>query len=150
MNLGKLINELYYEKGFSYNITTGENNPSTGYMVSLNGYEERYFADDDFDNKDLKNFILKNSTQLYKHNRFFGGWIEDNQIFLDVSVNINNLEEAIYTGISNDQKAIYDCTNKAVITLPEPQKSGTMTQNRTYNLMKAKQLAYLMETTGVE
>lgn len=149
MNLSTLFSELSLTGGFSYNATTGSFNPSTGYMVSLAGFEEQFYFDD-FENKDIKQYFVKHVKQLCKDESFLGGWVDGNQVFLDVSININDLETAIYTGIMNDQVAIFDCANQRVITLPSPQRSGTMTQNRTYNEMKAKQLAFLIETAGVE
>jgi len=149
MNLNNLVHELALESGFSYNITTGECNPKAGYMVSLLGFEEQYYFDD-FDNKDLKNFVAKNAIHLHNDNRFVGGWINDNKVYLDISINVEDLESAVYIGMHNNQKAIFDCANNKAITLPSPQRSGTMTQNKTYNEMKAKQLAFLIETTGVE
>ena len=149
MNLSILFSELSLTGGFSYNATTGSFNPSTGYMVSLTGFEEQFYFDD-FENKDIKQYFVRHVKQLCKDESFLGGWVDGNQVFLDVSINIDDLETAIYTGIMNDQLAIFDCANQRVITLPSPQRSGTMTQNKTYNEMKAKQLAFLIETTGVE
>ena len=149
MNLSILFSELSLTGGFSYNATTGSFNPSAGYMVSLTGFEEQFYFDD-FENKDIKQYFVRHVKQLCKDESFLGGWVDGNQVFLDVSINIDDLETAIYTGIMNDQLAIFDCANQRVITLPSPQRSGTMTQNRTYNEMKAKQLAFLIETTGVE
>ena len=149
MNLSTLFSELSLTGGFSYNATTGAFNPSTGYMVSLAGFEEGFYFDD-FENKDIKQYFVRHVKQLCKDESFLGGWVNGNRVYLDVSINIDDLETAIYTGIMNDQNAIYDCANNKTIFLPEPQRSGTMTQNKTYNEMKAKQLAFLIETTSVE
>jgi hypothetical protein len=150
MNLSTLIHELALTGGFSYNVNTGESNPTTGYMVSVAGCEEQFFYDNDFDNKDLKHYFFRNSEKLSSQEAFLGGWLNENRVYLDVSINIQDLEEAILYGIIGGQKAIWDCVNSREIVLPSPQRSGTMTQNKTYNEMKAKQLAYLIQTTGVE
>ena len=149
MNLSNLFHELALNDGFSYNVNTGESNPATGYMVSLNGFEEQFYFDD-FENKDIKNYFVKHVNKLSDPSCFFGGWVNGNQVFLDVSINVPDLEQAIYLGITNNQEAIFDCALNTSIIVPSPQRSGTMTQNRTYNLMKAKQLAYLIGTTGIE
>lgn len=149
MNLSNLVHELALTGGFSYNVNTGESNPLTGYMVSLSGCEQQFFFDD-FDNRDLKNYFFSHSEQFAKQEVFFGGWLDGNVVYLDASINIQDLEEAIFLGISNNQKAIFDCENNKSIVLPSPQTSGTMTQNNTYNQLKAKQLAYLIQTTGLE
>ena len=149
MNLSNLVHELSLTGGFSYNVTTGESNPTTGYMVSLNGYEEQFYFDD-FDNKDLKNYFLKHIDKLNNEQYFLGGWVNDNYVYLDASINIPDLETAILYGINGSQLSIFDCANNKTIELPSPQRSGTMTQNKTYNEIKAKQLAFLVETTGIE
>jgi RNAse (barnase) inhibitor barstar len=149
MNLSTLFSELSLTGGFSYNTTTGESNPTTGYMVSLCDCEQQFYFDD-FENKDIKNYFVRYVNSLSDENSFLGGWVHDNKVYLDVSINIPNLEDAIYYGMNNDQDAIWDCANNKEIILPLPQKSGTMTQNKTYNEMKARQLAYLIQTTGLE
>jgi hypothetical protein len=63
------------------------------------------------------------------------------KVYLDVSVNIPDLETAAYTGMVNNQHSIYDVVNKISLILPSPQRSGTMSQNRTYNARKAKDFA---------
>ena len=149
MNLSTLFYELALNNGVSYNINTGESNPTTGYMVSLNGFEET-FGFDDFENKDISNYMAKHINKLSDERCFLGGWVNENQVFLDISINLQDLETAILYGINGSQQSIFDCANNKTITLPLPQLSGTMTQNKTYNEMKAKQLAFLIETTKIE
>lgn len=149
MNLSTLFSELSLTGGFSYNTTTGESNPTTGYMVSLRDHEQMFYFDD-FENKDIKNYFVRHVNVLSDESSFLGGWVNENQVYLDVSINIPNLEDAIYYGIIGGQKAIWDCVNSREIVLPSPQRSGTMTQNKTYNEMKARQLACLIQTTGIE
>lgn len=146
MNLSTLFSELSLTGGFSYNVTTGSFNPSTGYMVGLAGFEEGFYFDD-FENKDINQYFVKYVRQFCKEESFLGGWVDGNRVYLDVSINIDDLETAIYTGIINDQAAIFDCKNQRAIKLPSPQRSGTMTQNKTYNEMKAKEMTYLIESS---
>jgi len=149
MNLNDLMHELATTGGFTYNITTGEYDVTDGYIVSLKGFEEQLYLDD-FENKDISNFIGKHVSFFIKEEYFVGGWVDGNTVYLDVSIKVNDLEEALLLGLTNNQKAIYDAKNKRTIDLPSAQTSGTMTQNKTYNIMKAKQLAFVMETTGKE
>ena len=146
MNLSNLFYELALNNGFSYNINTGESNPTTGYMVSLSGFEELFYFDD-FESKNITNYIAKHINKLSDEQCFLGGWVTENQVFLDVSINLQDLELAILYGINGDQQSIFDCANNKTIELPSPQRSGTMTQNKTYNDMKAKQLAFTIKTT---
>lgn len=148
MNLRKLFDELSLTGGFTYNLATGDV-PTNGYMVSLLGYEELYDTST-FKESDLQSFVLKNITKLSSEKEFLGAWVNDKKVFLDVSINIENLERAIYVGIINKQQAIHNCNNGEIIALPSPQTFGTETQNKSYNQMKAKQLAFLLETTEIE
>lgn len=151
MNLRKLRDEIFLEGGVSYNITTGQVNPESGYMVSIRGYEES-FNIDEFSDKDIQRYTLKYADMLSDASKYIGGWLDrDNyNVVLDVSINIEDIKYACYVGIINKQNYIYDCSNKRDVPLPSPQTSGTETQQKAYAKMKAEQLAYLLETTGVE
>ena len=151
LNLKTVLEEIFLEGGISYNITTGEVNPKSGYMVSILGFEKQFDADKISD-KDIKEYISENAYELWGENRFVGAWLDKDtyKVVLDISVNITDVTNACYTGIINKQKCIYDCSNKRNISLPAPQTAGTEVQQKEYAKMKAQQLAYLLETTGVE
>ena len=141
MNLRNLLKEINDNGGVSYNITTGDYNPTDGYMVSLPGYETTLFPDD-LSEQVIKDYILKNIEFLANSSDYYlGAWIENNRVYLDISVKINDLYEACYAGIVNEQLAIYDNANAVAIHLPTPQKSGTFTQQATYNIEAAKAIA---------
>lgn len=143
MNLRNFLSEVLKNNGGSYNITTGESNPTDGYMVSLPNNELAIDANDLCANV-LREYIIDNADDLYSENSFVGLWIDNGNAYLDVSVKYNDLETACYVGILSDQKAIYDNANAVAIHLPTPQRSGTMTQQRTYNYMAAKKAAGLI------
>jgi len=143
MNLQKFLSEVLKNNGGSYNITTGESNPTDGYMVSLPNREWVFNADDLCTNS-LKEYIIDNAEELSSDKSFVGLWIDNNKAYIDVSVKYDDLETACYVGIINDQKAIYDNANAVAIHLPTPQRSGTMTQQRTYNYMAAQKVAGLI------
>lgn len=141
LNLKTVLDEIFLEGGVSYNITTGEVNPKSGYMVSILGFEKQYDPDTITAN-DLRDYVSDNAYDLWGENRFVGGWInkKTNKVILDVSVNITDVTNACYTGIINDQNYIYDCTNKRDILIPAPQTSGTETQKKSYAKMKAAEV----------
>ena len=143
MNLQKFLSEVLKNNGGSYNITTGESNPTDGYMVSLPNREWVFNADDLCTNS-LKEYIIDNAEELSSDKSFVGLWIDNNKAYIDVSVKYDDLETACYVGIINDQKAIYDNANAVAIHLPTPQRSGTMTQQRIYNYMAAQKAAGLI------
>jgi hypothetical protein len=143
MNLQTFLSEALKNNGGSYNITTGESNPTDGYMVSLPNNELVIDAND-LCATILSEYIINNADELSEDNAFVGLWIDNGKAYLDVSVKYDDLETACYVGIINDQKAIYDNANAVAIHLPTPQRSGTMTQQRTYNRMAAQKAAGLL------
>jgi hypothetical protein len=142
LNLKTVLDEIFLEGGVSYNVTTGEVNPKTGYMVGILGFEKQYDLDTIKAN-DLRDFVSNNAYDLWGENRFVGGWIDTDtqKVVLDISVNITDVTNACYTGIINKQKCIYDCSNKRNISLPAPQTAGTEVQKKAYAKMKAAELA---------
>jgi hypothetical protein len=112
-------------------------------MVSLPNCEEIFNADD-LCATVLSEYIIDNADELSSEHSFVGLWIDNGMVYLDVSVKYDDLETACYVGIINDQKAIYDNANAVAIHLPTPQRSGTMTQQRTYNYMAAQKAAGLI------
>ena len=141
LNLKTVLDEIFLEGGVSYNVTTGEVNPKTGYMVGILGFEKQYDLDTIKAN-DLREYVLGNAYDLWGENRFVGGWIDTDtqKVVLDISVNITDVTNACYTGIINKQKCIYDCSNKRNISLPAPQTAGTEVQKKAYAKMKAAEL----------
>jgi hypothetical protein len=143
MNLQTFLSEVLKNNGGSYNITTGESNPTDGYMVSLPNNELIINAYD-LCATVLKEYIIDNADKLSENDVFVGLWIDNGKAYLDVSVKINDIETACYTGIIYNQKAIYDNAKAVAIHLPTPQRSGTMTQQHTYNRMAAQKAAGLI------
>jgi hypothetical protein len=141
LNLKTVLDEIFLEGGVSYNVTTGEVNPKTGYMVSILGFEKQFDVDT-IKADDLRDFVSNNAYDLWGENRFVGGWIDTDiqKVVLDISVNITDVTNACYTGIINKQKCIYDCSNKRNISLPAPQTAGTEVQKKAYAKMKAAEV----------
>lgn len=137
MNLRNLLKEINDNNGVSYNFTTGDYNPTDGYMVSLSGYEITF---DKVEEQDIKDYIIENIGALASENAYFGAWRDRDLIYFDVSVKVDDLYEACYSGIVNKQLAIFDNANAVAIHLPTPQKSGTFTQQATYNKQAANRV----------
>jgi hypothetical protein len=144
MNLQIFLSEALKNNGGSYNITTGEYNPTDGYMVSLPNNELVVDVRDLLETDVLSAYIINNANEFSSDKSFVGLWIDNGKAYLDVSIKYNDLEEACYIGILSNQKAIYDNANAVAIHLPTAQRSGTMTQQRTYNRMAAQKAAGLI------
>lgn len=138
LNLRTVLEEIFLEGGISYNITTGEVNPKTGFMVSILGFEKQFDADKVSD-QNIKEYVSENVDQLWGGNRYLGAWLDKDtyKVVLDISVNVSDVTNACYTGIINKQKCIYDCYTKNYISLPSPQTCGTETQKKEYNKQAA-------------
>ena len=118
MNLSSFLSTVLADGGASYNITTGDTTPNTGYMVSIDGYEERHVRTNIF-NSVLRDYIVRYNEILSDGETFLGGWLDNqaDEVCLDVSMHIPDLQEAINFGKAGNQVAIYDCRNKTEIRL---------------------------------
>lgn len=81
-----------------------------GYMVSLSGYEKKIALSEL--NIQMINEYLLIAKKLKAYARL---WIDNNILYLDISIKILNKQQAIYTAKKNKQKAIFDLLNKESI-----------------------------------
>ena len=118
MNLSSFLSTVLTDGGASYNIVTGDTAPDTGYMVSIDGYETRY---DCFTitSKEVRNYVVTYIDILSDGETFLGGWLDAlaDEVCLDVSMHIPDLQDAIKFAKEGNQLAIYDCKNKKDIRL---------------------------------
>lgn len=107
-----LIDEIR-KGGFSYNVYG--NRPDRGYMVALNGNESviplELIDTPEFAAR-LDKYISQTSEGI-----FFGAWLEGENIYLDLALNIQDEQDAILIGRSNNQLAIWDVKNERAIDL---------------------------------
>ena len=116
MNLTKVLETAIANKGISYSISTGNYNVTTGYMVSIQGQEWKVSTiNDDI----LKFYVKHHLNELWDEDRFLGIWLNKGQWYLDVSVNVEDLDEALRLGKNNNQIAIWDCAKAEEIRLTD-------------------------------
>ena len=116
MNLTKVLETAIANKGISYSISTGNYNVTTGYMVSIQGQEWKVNTiNDDI----LKFYIKHHLNELWDEDRFLGIWYNDGYWYLDVSINVDGLDEAIKLGKEGSQIAIWDCAKAEEIRLTD-------------------------------
>lgn len=133
-----LVKLTIQEGGFSYSPITKDVNPKIGYMVALKGFEQtESFID--FDEDSIEKFHYQNFDKLTP-DTFIGAWVDKDKVYMDLSVLVGDLEAAVWLGIRNGQKAIYDNARNRSIYLPTPQTTGTGTQQQTYLNMNVRQL----------
>lgn len=93
--------------------------PSNGYFVALKAPGVV------LDNADLLTafamevYLRKNKSYFEEDRNFFGIWIddEDGKVYLDVSVWVQDRQEAIDLGLMEDQISIWDIENQEAIYL---------------------------------
>ena len=116
MNLTKVLETAIANNGISYSISTGNYNVTTGYMVSIQGQEWKVSTIND----DILKFYGKHHlNELWDKDRFLGIWLNKGQWYLDVSVNVEDLDEALRLGKNNNQIAIWDCAKAEEIRLTD-------------------------------
>jgi hypothetical protein len=97
----------------------GERAESTGYMVSIRGQEKivtpEFILESGY--QPVANFLFENEELLSNDNHFFGFWSCSGKVYLDVSVNIEDIDDARQFGFDNQQLAIWDLANMEEITL---------------------------------
>ena len=120
MNLVVFTESLLRDKGASYNLTTGDFNPNKGYFVSDED-NEVIISLEDFSNDPNKyviDFIRTNIDKiLLDSNTYIGGWINGDEVYLDISRIYYTIETAIQSARKNHQLAIFNNAVKQVITI---------------------------------
>lgn len=99
-----LLDALKGAGGFSIHLPTGHK-PTSGYMVSLAKYE-RTFPLVTLGREDLIQYIADHRIELQV--AYLGGWIRNDVAYLDLSINVLTLQEALHLGLSQNQQAIHD------------------------------------------
>lgn len=116
MNIRKFMDTAKANGGGSYNLNTGEFNPTHGYMVSLEGHEQRHST---WDDDTLLKYIASKAEHLAEPNNYIGVWHDTtrDEWCFDVSQNLEDKLEAVQVGLSRRQQAIWDCANADEIAL---------------------------------
>jgi len=104
---------------------------TNGFLVSIEKFGE-VIPLHKVGSETVPNYVVKNQTELSKENHFLGSWVNNGNVYLDVTMLTTDKRKAIEIAYKNNQLAIYDNTNKVVINLPTPQRTGTATQQKAY------------------
>ncbi len=115
-NLHDFVSSIIENGGATFNIVTGTS-PTTGFVVSEKGFEDvtSIFGDDVTKqiliSSAVSLFIGKNGVELNDPINFLGGWIDDGELFLDISRVYDNEHDALRIAVENGQKAYYSIDN---------------------------------------
>ena len=100
------IMEIIENKGATLDKDYNNFNSSVGFMVSVKGQEVKIDKNDILGIK--KEIEKKRDFIGNKKGLFIGLWLEDDILYIDVSIHIINYLEALEIARNNEQKAIYD------------------------------------------
>ena len=100
--IGKTLNS----GGYSFNEY------SDGYMVSLEGTERKICL-----HGNTVIGVIYKIIEFFVTHKTVNTWLDNKILYLDVSVNVANLDEALELAKENKQLAIYDCKAGKVIEL---------------------------------
>ena len=122
MNFTDVFRSIQETGGASFNVNTGELNPTTGYMVPISkNYERKFAVPTNFHDFGImfKAYMAEHWDHLLDsgYRTYIGFWIHERNLYVDLSENIQDKLEAYRDGVERNQIAIYDCAKKEDITI---------------------------------
>ena len=111
----KKIMEIIKNEGATLDYNLKDFNSNVGFMVSIKGQEIKVNKNNIQGIKkeiEKKREFIKNKKGLY-----VGLWVDNDIMYIDVSIHIINYLEALEVGRNNNQLAIYDLKHKNSIYL---------------------------------
>jgi hypothetical protein len=110
-----VIRKTIENQGCSINLNSEI--PDKGFMVSLKGHELQVNILE-FSLDHIDRFIDDNIKLLSNRKCFIGTWVENDIVFIDVSINLKNKRASLAFAQDNGQIAIFDVLqNKTVYLL---------------------------------
>jgi len=112
-NIKEALQELHKTGGFTYSFITGELNPKKGFSLAVSKDTEKIidnilrYKKTVVDN-DVKKYAHSNIEELMKPNRFLGGWVDNNKLYLDVSEVVETRDEVVRLCKEREQLAYWD------------------------------------------
>lgn len=111
----KKIIEIINNGGATLDYNLNNFNSDNGFMISIKGQEVKVNKNDI---QGIKKEIEKKRDFIKdKKGLFVGLWLDDDVMFIDISIHIMDYLEALEVARNNDQKAIYDLKNNNSIYL---------------------------------
>ena len=123
-NFIRVFESIQKTGGASFCLHTGELNPPTGYMVSEEGNEMKFAIPktlNKFQDIVIQYMLKKSKAFVFESpDEYLGFWIDNNQLYIDISRRFENKQSAIGYGRINNQIAIFDNANKQSIFPQNP------------------------------
>lgn len=101
--------------------------PSSGFAFAPSKGTETVIPQEKFTEKEVEDFFNKYYDTLKQEGMHFGGWVDGNQVYLDLSKVLTNESQAVNEARQSNQLAIYDIANGKTKYLSEyPQENGVL------------------------
>lgn len=107
------IKKIIVEGGATLNKNGEDFISNNGFMVSVFGAEFKT-TDEEKAKSKIREYIEKIQTE---EGLFVGVWVDEGEVYVDLSIHILNYNEALEVARNNKQKAIFDLKNKTSIYL---------------------------------
>ena len=88
--------------------------PVNGYMVGISGHEKKVNISD-FNAGHIDSFIRANLSLLHSRYYFIGTWIDNDMVYIDISINYTYKCEALEVAKKSGQICIWDVEKKVEI-----------------------------------
>lgn len=108
------VADTFSEGGCTFSLSKPV--PESGYMVSVGGTEVRIPVPD-FNQEALDRFVAAHMTEAEHLGLYFGTWLDNGTVYVDLSMHIADETEALLAGQLENQLAIFDIANLAEIRL---------------------------------
>ena len=105
MDIKTIKNELLKNGGLTLSADYTQAKEKSGFYCSVIGYEKI------IDIKEIESNLKEYKNKLLK-NEYIGLWINNNNIYIDITKHYKDKKRAIESGIKNKQYAIYDIKHK--------------------------------------
>ena len=116
MNFLNVYNCIVENGGATYNIVTGELNPTSGYMVAQKGFEKvfDFYPNYNVFSEQVRSYLIKEILDqiICRSDIYLGFWLKDGKIYFDIVDRIMDRDTAIREGRRNQQLSIYDANEK--------------------------------------
>ena len=107
------IKKIIVEGGATLNRYGEDFVSNKGFMVSVFGAEFKT-TDEEIAKSKIREYLEKIQTQ---EGLFVGVWLDEGEVYVDLSIHILDYNEALEVARNNKQKAIFDLKNKTSIYL---------------------------------
>ncbi len=118
-----LFADLHAEDGRGTSLSLNDaQKPSYGFMVSLQGYEQKIEATRFIVGSEIAEYLsdnVANARRLKAGPLFLGSWYDDTtaRVYLDLSVCVASMGQATEVARKNNQRTFYDVANQRTVSV---------------------------------